>query len=224
MKIILLHGDNSLKSYERLQTFVDVAKKRGWEVKKIYDNSQKLSEILNAVSLFNKVFLFILDDISLLNKNESVWLKNNINKIDGTLVIYHKDLIPQTYLKLLPVSIKKEEYRLPKLVWSFLESFYPKNGKNVYFIYHELIKNEPIELVFYLLANHVRDLFWVREEIKSVPYPTWRVGKLAKQANKFDKKALDEIIELLAKADIKSKTSQDNLSDALDFIIATKLE
>jgi len=42
MKIILIHGDHSLKSYERLQTLINVAKERDWEIVKI-DPENKMS-------------------------------------------------------------------------------------------------------------------------------------------------------------------------------------
>lgn len=32
MKIIILHGDDNVKSYERLKKFIDTARNRSWEV------------------------------------------------------------------------------------------------------------------------------------------------------------------------------------------------
>ena len=224
MKIIVLHGDDSLRSYERLQKFIDVAKSRGLEIEKIYDKSKSVSEVLSSTSLFTPERFFVLEDISLITKGDGEWLKKKIDELDGTLVIFHEGTISKTFLKSIPAPTKIEEFKLPKLIWSFLDSFWPGDATNALKLLHKLTENEPIEFVFALLARHLRDLYWVQNDVKSVPYPSWRVGKLTQQANKFKNSKLSKIINDLADADIKSKTSSENLLDLLDFIIATKLK
>ena len=134
-------------------------------------------------------------------------------------------------MKQLPKIDKVEEFKLPKLIWSFLDSCFPGNAKNALLLLHEIIKNEPVEFVFSLLAKHLRDLYWVKVDSPPgqrpsgpVAYPSWRVEKLKRQSHKFSEGSLEDLINSLAQADIKAKTSQGELIDLLDFIIATKLE
>jgi len=225
MKLILLHGEHTLDSYQRLQKFRETAKKRNWEIVKIDpSDTLSLSEKLTAVGLFKGERLFIIEDLRKMNKKQLQWLIKNIEKLPDTLVVYHKGTIPNNLLKLLPKPNKTEEYKLPKNIFKFLDSFWPKNSKNSLKLFHETIASEAPDFVFNLLARHLRDLYWAQEDKKSLPYPSWRVGKLSRQAEKFQKGKIKEMINKLAEADIKIKTSKADYIDSLDFIIAGELE
>lgn len=225
MKLIVVHGDHVVESRERLQKFTEVARKRGWEIERIYDNTKNLKEVLVSNSLFNKDRLVIIENFKLINKGGFDWLKKNTKKIDGNVVIYHEGELSKTALKKIPNPEKVEEFKLPKLIWTFLDSIYPDNAKHALVLLHELIENEPVGFVFALLSSHMRDVYWAKVAPETIPYPSWRVGKLKSQARKFSSEDdIAELIEELAQADIKAKTSQDNLTDSLDFIIASELE
>ncbi|OGM12418.1 hypothetical protein A2Z22_04565 [Candidatus Woesebacteria bacterium RBG_16_34_12] len=232
MKTIILHGDYTEKSYQRLQTFIKVAKKRNLEIKKVNLNTKfSLSEQLSSTELFKTENLYILENISKIPKKEIVWLKKNNNRIEGTLIIYNSGILSKTLIKQFPKPDKIEEYKLPKIIWNFLESFYQGNAKNCIKLLHQVIDNDPIELVFVLLVRQLKDLYLVSiSDSKSSsiqnksPFPYWREAKLKKQAQQFKKDQIKEIISELAEIDLKVKTSRGNLIDSLDFLIATKLE
>ncbi|KKQ97536.1 MAG: hypothetical protein UT24_C0012G0132 [Candidatus Woesebacteria bacterium GW2011_GWB1_39_12] len=231
MKIIILHGDNTLESYERLQKFIDNAQSRSWEITRISNASQNIPEALVSTSLFDKEKFVVIENANLINKTTANWLKKNGSELNLTLIIYNQGILSQTFLKQLPKIDKVEEFKLPKLIWSFLDSCFPGNAKNALLLLHEIIKNEPVEFVFSLLAKHLRDLYWVKVDSPPgqrpsgpVAYPSWRVEKLKRQSHKFSEGSLEDLINSLAQADIKAKTSQGELIDLLDFIIATKLE
>ena|SRR3989344_2010632 len=224
MKIIILHGDNILESYERLQKFIDNAQSRSWEIIRISNTSQNIPEALVSSSLFEKEKLVVVENITFLGATVKKWVKQKADKLNTTLVIYHPGNITKTFINSLPKVEKIEEFKLPKLIWSFLDSCYPGNAKNALLLLHEIIKNDPVEFVFSLLAKQMRDLYWVKVDAKSIPYPSWRVEKLKRQSHKFPEGSIEGLIDSLAQADITSKTSQGNLIDLLDFIIATKLE
>ncbi len=225
MKIILLHGDNAIKSYERLMTFIEVAKKRNWEIVQLtQDSPLSLSESLSSQSLFTKEKLFVLEDLNKINKKELDWLKKKAEKLDGTLVIYYPNVIPQNLFKLLPSKIKIEEFKLPKLIFVFLEKLFPKNSKEAIKVFHQVIENEPVEFVFALIARHFRDLYWVKVDSKTLELPEWRLMKLKKQSSLFSEVQLKEVINNLAEADIEAKTSKSSLISSLDLMFATKLK
>src|SRR3989344_1510455 len=224
MKLIVLHGDNILESYERLQKFIDNAQSRSWEIIRISNASQNIPEALVSTSLFEEEKFVVIDNANLINKSAANWLKKKGPELNLTLIIYNQGILSQTFLKQLPKIDKVEEFKLPKLIWSFLDSCYPGNAKNALLLLHEITKNDPVEFVFSLLAKQMRDLYWVKVDAKSIPYPSWRVEKLKRQSHKFPEGSIEGLIDSLAQADITSKTSQGNLIDLLDFIIATKLE
>lgn len=176
MKIIVLHGDDLNKSYDRLTKFTDTAKKRNWEI--IYDN------ISRTPSLFGNERLTIIRDYKLLGKNT----------LDGTLVIYHEGTLPVTFLKTLPKDTKIEEFKLPKMLWNFLDHMSVKT-------LHEIIKTEPIEFVFIMIA-------WkFKKKYLASPTPKTK-----------------EIINKLAQIDVDVKTGKADLLSSLDLLFLKNLE
>lgn len=223
MKIIVLHGDDTEKSYDKLQKYIAACRKKGWDVVKVYDKSQNLKELFVAQGLFAKEKVVVVENASLFPQSDAAWLKKH-GDLNINLIIFHPSEVTKTFLKSLPKIEKVEEFKLPKLLWGFLESIYPGNAKNVLLIFHKVIEKDPPELVFTMIARHVKDLFWAKVEASGMPYQSWRVQKLKTQANKFSEEKLAGFIDALAEADIKSKTSNEKLPDLLDFIFATHLE
>jgi DNA polymerase III delta subunit len=225
MNIILVHGDNTEDSYKRLLTFIDEAIKRNWKIEKIDKSSKNdLRSMVKAESLFNEERIFIVYGFNTLNKKDHEWLKERSSEVEGTLVIYEKNTASATTLKHLPKGYKSEKYELPKLLFKFLDSFYPGNKTASIKLFHEVIKTYSIEFVFTLLASHIKDLYWVMVEPSKIPYPSWRVARLENQAGNFDKDHLNEILAKLAVIDIDVKTSKATLTQSLDLLIIRELE
>jgi hypothetical protein len=134
MKIIILHGNDSQKSYARLQVFIDEAKKRGW---KITDFS--LQEVENQ-SLFGEEAFYVLKDYKVLDKKLSEKLKN----YSGNLIVYHNSKIPAPTLKSLNAD-KVELFELPQMLWKFLDNI-TIDGL------HKITEQEPLEYVFAMIA------------------------------------------------------------------------
>ncbi len=206
MKIVVLHGDYTTKLYVRLTKFIEVAKKRGWEI--LYDN------ISLTPSLFNIERLTIVRKYNLLSPRKDI---PNILKAPGTLVIYNEGGIPQAFLKELPKETKVEEFKLPKIIWNFLDNISVKR-------LHEVIKTEPIEFVFSVLSKRFRDLYWAKTDVRSMIYDSWRKTKLLRQAQKYTTREVVQIINKLAEIDIKVKTGKADLISELDLLFITKLE
>ena len=225
MKFIILHGDYFIKSYERLEKFVSTAKSRDWEIIKwSFNEGGSLTEQLSQSSIFSKERLFVINEVEKIKKKEFEWIRKNILKLPGTLVILNDGYIPAHILKELPKADKTEEFKLPKILFTMLESIYPGNVKRVLTLFHQTIENNPPEFVFALIARLFRDLYWVKTDPNSIPYPSWRVGKLKSQSVKFKEETIKEIINRLAKLDIEVKTSKANMISSLDFLIIKHLE
>lgn len=145
MKIIILHGDDTIKSYIRLSKFMTEAKKRNWEVTD-YNNDSVSNQ-----TLFGNERFFILKDYKSLDKKQI----KKIEKYDGNLIIYHEGSIPVTFIKLLPKDTKIEKFELPQLLWKFLDCF---DGRNNYTlkIFHDLLKTQPVEFILAMIAWKLR--------------------------------------------------------------------
>jgi DNA polymerase III delta subunit len=223
MKIIILHGDDERRLYERLTKFVDSAKGRSWEVAYLDDPSLSLEEQLSSSSLFGAERFFVIRDISRLGKKELGWIAKKSKDLPGNLIIYHEGYVPQGILKALP-DAKVEEFKLPVILWNFLDGLYPGNSQRSIKQFHKLIEHEAPEFIFTLIAKLFRDLYWIKVDAASLPYPSWRVGKLKPQASKYSIDQLKNLIEKLAEVDIKVKTSKADLVSELDLIIIKQLQ
>lgn len=224
MKIFLLHGEDTVKSYERLKKFIDTARKRSWEVVSLDDASSDFRDDLLAVSLFGSERFFILRNIKKFGKTESEWLAANQDKIAGNLVFYVEGKAGVTLTKNLPKNAVIEEFPMPILIWNFLDSIKKGNVKEVLKVLHKIVEKDPVERVFVLIFKLFRDLYWVKKEPESINYQSWRVEKLKRQASLFTLQELEEIIASLAKIDIEVKTGQSSLLSSLDLLMVKILE
>ena len=89
MQIIVLHGDDTIKSYERLTKFIVEAKKRQWQI-----TDYSLQEVENQ-SLFDGNKFYVLHDYKLLDKKTIDRLK----KFSGNLIIHTAGFHPVSSLK-----------------------------------------------------------------------------------------------------------------------------
>ncbi len=222
MNIYLIHGDNSIASYERLKLYLDKARANKWEIVEIDDANADIKNILRSNTLFGSKRLVTIRKYTLIDAKTIQYLKD----IDAQteILIYHDNTIPDTFIKKLNNVKKNEVFKLSKYLWKFIDNFYPDNIKNCLFFFHESLKTDPVELVFSILVGQLKDMFLVLYSDKPLPYPLWRSQNIKRQADKFGKVKIKSVIDDLAKIDIKTKTSSVNLKDELDLFIIRKLQ
>lgn len=224
MKIIVLHGEDTEKIYLRLKKFIETAKNRSWEVVHLDDAALSIQEFLSAVSLFDAERFFILKDIKKLGKKEFEWLNKRYEGLAGNLIIYHEGILSATFLKSLPKDSKVEEFKLPKILWAFLEHVYPGNSGKVLKEFHQIIERDAPEFLFSLIARQLKDVYWVKVDPRSTGFPDWKLNKLKYQADKFTEEKLRMFINRLAEIDVEVKTSKTDLVSSLDLVIIKQLE
>ena len=222
MNIYLIHGDNNLASYDRLQEYVNKGKGRGWEVTEIEDKELNTIDILRSNSLFGNKRLVVIINYLLLNSQIIKYI--NTSDDDVEVIIYNKTPIAISFIKQLTRVKKNEVFPLSKYLWKFIDSFYPGNVKNCLIYFHKSLENDPVELVFTILIGQLRDIFLALYSDEILPYPPWRLGNIKRQAGFFGKEKIKMTIDELAKIDIKVKTSSADLKDELDLFIMRKLE
>ncbi len=229
MKLLILHGDDQVKLYDRLEKFIQTAKKRSWEIAYL-DDVPSIKEALSASSLFGNERFFVLRDIKKLGKSEIEWLKKKAPELEGNLVIYHEGYIPVGITKGITTDVKNghtaviEEFKLPKIIFSLMDMIRPGNSTQVIKTLHKIVETEPVEFVFVLIAKLMRDLYWAKTDLSSMPYPSWRSSKLKNQADKFTINNLQLIISELSEIDVRVKTSKADLLSSLDLLIIKSLE
>ncbi len=206
MKITLLHGDAIVKSRERFSKIIEKTKEKGYEVVEI----ENFSESLTSQSLFNDKVLFVAEKPKLINLEKVTQ--------DYNLLIWLDKVATAKILKSLPKEANVEKFDLPRIIFKFLDSFYPGNASLCIKLLNELSTTQPIELVFSMLGTHLRDMVMLPEN------PSWRKGKLTTQANKFGPEKIKQIINEMAEIDVNAKTSDISLKANLDLLIIKNLE
>lgn len=219
MRISLIHGEDSQKAYSRYRELVGGSKKKGFEIINISDIKN-----ISGQSLFEDKVVFTLEKANKVKLADWKWLSKNAASYNSNLLIYYDGSAPATTTKNLPKAIKIEKFDLPKIVFSFLDNIYPGNSKRILSQLSDLVKNEPIELVFHLLSRHLRDLYWSKVGFETMDLPDWRILKLKKQSDKFETKDLKKFINELSEIDVKAKTSDEDLKSLLDILIVKRLE
>jgi len=163
MKIIILHGDDTIKSYERLSKFMVEAKKRNWEVA-----DYNLDSISNQ-SLFDGEKFYILKDYKILTKKHV----QRLEKYAGNLIVYTAGLHPAVSLKMINPN-KTEKFELPQKLWKFLDNM-------TIFGLHELIKTQPVEYILAMMAWKLKTKYRTN--------PTPGVGQMISELAEIDVKA-----------------------------------
>ena len=225
MKIYLLHGEYNAKSYEKLNEYIFKAKEKNWKIVKISEKTgYSIQESLSSSDFFDIKKVFVLDGVTKLVKKEIDWINKNFEYLAGILILYSNTKLNSTLINKFKKIDKIEEFSLPQNIFSFLDAFYPGNSVNCLGLLHNITEKEKIEFIYFFLSKHIRDLYWVKTSPSNIPYPSWRVDKLEKQANKFTLEQLKKTINSLSDIDIQSKTSNLDLNDLLDLLIIRQLE
>lgn len=174
MQTIVLHGNDTTKSYERLTKFISVAKRRGWDI--VND------KVEDTPSLFGTEKLIIIRDYKTIGKKELAL----ITKIPGTLVIYNTSKIPAPTLKTLKADTV-ELFELPELLWKFLDNMTVSG-------FHELLKTQAPE---YLMAM----ISWKLKQ-KYLKNPSEKTGKAILELADIDIKSKKGKADLILSIDL----------------------
>ena len=219
MRITVIHGENSTSAYEKYRQVVDTAKAKGFDMILITDIKNIVSQ-----NLFEDRNFFVLEKPNKVKISDWKWFKDNSSKYNSNLLIYSDREISAITFKNLPKDAKIEKFDYPKIIFNFLDSLYPGNSQKILRLLNDLVKQQPIELVFSMIARHLRDLYWAKIQAETMDLPDWRVLKLAKQSEKFELEDLKRIINELTEIDIKVKTSDNDLKELLDILILKNLK
>lgn len=223
MKVVVIHGTNSQISRKRFGDIIAGVKKKGWTVSSIFPK-ENLADQLSTGSLFADEVLLTLEQVGKVNIADFEWFSDSHQNLSGSLLIYHPDVFPQKLKKYLPPDTKYESFDFQKQIFIFLDSIYPGNSKKSIILLQEVTQTEPIELLFSLLAKHVRDMYWYSIDPNGVGYPEWRAKKIISQAKKFGSEKLGEFIKEMSDLDVKSKTGITSLELGLAILIVKRLQ
>lgn len=207
MKIVVIGGENTDRSYERYAHIVDGLKKRGL-IKIEYDGTTSLSELLSAQSLFSEEVFVVCDGFEKILERDLNYL--NEGSGDGRFLLYVKKEIGATIKKKLPKEAVFESFDLPKEIWRLVDSLFLLSDREYTKLMQLVLRTEPAELVLAVIAKRLVDIYEIKNggRLSSA----WVEKKVSKQAGKVTVEKLEEAVSMLSKFDVESKEGKGDLS------------
>lgn len=223
--IKLLHGDDQVLSRKRLREIVEESKEKGEEVVFLQGTKVTFSQIKSALesqSLFGGEKVLILENFlgSGRGKEKEKILPFLLEgKFQNDLIIWEEKEI-----KGLFKGFDVETFKLPPLIFKFLDSLKPGENRESLRILDDLLKRAEGEMILSMLIRRLRLLLLAsdqNEEGLSALLP-WQKKKMMVQAKFFTKEELLRLYREILEIDFLQKTSQSALSPTfrLDLFLA----
>lgn len=213
--MIILHGENIIKSRQRLVELIEAAKKAGKDVERLGAAKLKPAELetaLQKTSLFGTEQLVVIEELhSLPRSAQKNLLINIVSQANVDVILWEKRALTPTMLKVFP-NATVEQFKLSNSLFAWLDALSPKTDKKQYMRLAEAAQRANGEqMCLAMLIRQVRLLIQVKDG--AVPAgPPFMISKLKKQAQDF---SLDKLLDLhsqLFTIDLNSKTSNSFLT------------
>lgn len=209
--MIVIHGTDLVLSQKKLDELLISAKEKNIEIERKEAKNLSpatLSQFITPSSLFSSSRLLVIN--SLLSLPQSNNKKKLIDLLKQTknkdLVLYEiKNVHPAT-IKSLPTT-KVLHFKESPLIYKFLDNLHPDRPQAAINTLKEIVENrQPLEMLFFMLARHVRQLIQVKTP-GSLKLAPWQVSKVAKQSSLFTIEQLIGLHKKLYEIDKRQKLS-----------------
>lgn len=226
--MIIIHGDHTIKSRERLLNL-----KAGNAAKEIislvagYDLNQ-IIQTVESQSLFNDDRLTVIENFFSSTKQKKqddilAYLKKQTT--NPNIIIWEGKQIDGRVLKSFSAATI-ELYKLDTVLFKLLEAVKPLNTTEILALLQQVVKKEPVELVFFMLVRHMRMLLAIKSQSnipETMHMQPWLLQKAKTQASAFSLPKLQALYSSLFEIDARQKKGAltGSLHEELDFLIST---
>lgn len=212
MKSIFVYsGEDIISSRKAFLEHLECLKKEDYETVRI--NGKDATEetlILHSSpnSLFGQKKLLAIDSLLSGKKfKENEKILKTLSSLECVIAIWeNKDFSKADQLK-YPNFVFKN-FKLPQLLFNFLDSIVPGNTKNNLILFEETILSVDPSYLFLMLIRQIRLLILASDKNDLLKLAPWQKGKLQKQAKYFTLEKLKNINRRLLQIDFSQKTSQ----------------
>lgn len=228
--ITLFHGDNIQASRNALTQLKEHAKTKEKEIRIVLGRNIDelvLTQALQSHSLFGNALFVVIENlfskISKKSKSANEFIKILSNADTDTQVVCWEDKeLTKSQLSGFPPKTAIQLFKLPVLIFSFLDGIYPSNRDTSLHIFNELIQKEAPELVFSMITKRMRQLILILNGTYSPEISDWQKGRLTTQAKHFTMEKLQAMYTKLPDIEylIKSGTSPVNLKTHINLWLA----
>ncbi len=225
--ITVLHGDDIVSSRKQLTELK--AKFAAYEQVALIGEAAELSDVIQlfeANSLFDQKKLIILERFIETKDKKKLALTFNLFKKnpDCEVIFWEAKEIKKELLAFFPKQTTVLLFKESQFIFRFLESLRPANAKQMLSLFHETLKNETDERVFYMLVRQFRLLLAISSSGKiseTNRLAPWQKTRLAIQAKYFSSERLIKLYRRLfiLEKQLKTGTGALPLSHALDLFL-----
>lgn len=208
--ITLFHGDYIEASRNELaRVKATVANKDIREVEGRTLDTQALTQALESQSLFGgDTVVFIYGLLKALGRKtkQAEAFTAILTGATGDIYLWEDKEIAPTLLKQLGPKAAIRLFKLPTIIFQFLDGIAPGNAKKMLALYDELIALDAPELVHSMLAKRVRQLLMLADGTAPAGLAPWQASRLTTQGRSFSIKKLRELYQELATMEFSIKS------------------
>jgi len=188
--LIILHGDNIVASRAELNRLKEAAKDK--EIRDINGKNLDETSLRQAVessSLFGDTLCIVIEQLfsNLGRKEKLIKLYASIIQEaakQNEIILWEPKELGKTAISLFPsTSIKL--FKLPAVIFEFLDALLPHNQKSLLTIFDGLVKTEAPELILYMIESRVRQLIQLKDGVMPNKMSPWQQSRLTNQGKSF---------------------------------------
>lgn len=189
--IILLHGDHIDASRKELNRVKEELK--GSDVRSLDGrdlDEALLIQALESSSLFGGSTLVVIERLfgKLGKQPKRIEKLAHIlvsSSSDSAVVLWEDREVPPSVVKALGAGARVQLFKLPVLIFQFLDALRPANTKALLTLFEQLMANEPPELVLSMMTKRVRQLIQLASGTIPAGLAGWQASRLTTQAKSF---------------------------------------
>lgn len=223
--IYILHGDDTTGSRKRLGEICEGTPTKTFDGKSLL--LKDLEESVLSTGLFEEEKAVVIENITRSPKKKEILAYLSTEKSSFPIVLWEDRKALKTSFSSLK-NVKVEQFLLPSFYFRFLDTLSPRNKKESFNLYHELLQTYAPEQVFYSLLKRTRQLVVISsgartEEIEKMS--SWQLSNLKRQLQMWSRQSLLSFYESLKQTEIKLKTGAlpVSLAKHLDIVLLSKL-
>jgi hypothetical protein len=224
----LIHGDNIEESRKEFVRAKNEA--RGRELRDLTDfasDENALRQGLESHSLFGTDLLVVFENaLSHFGRKEKAlgeFLAIIQENSHSDILFWEGKELSKGILTKLGTSTQLQLFKLPVVLFTFLDSIAPKNPRVLIDVYRKTILTNDPYFVFTMVIRRVHDLICIAEGVPSDSAQAWQMGRLTKQAKLFTIEKLLSMQRNLLALDISNKSGNSALllQSSLELFLAT---
>jgi len=223
VQVFVYCGDDFVNSRKAFLNHLALLENQKTEIVRIVGKelTEEVLEMLSTpVSLFGEKKVAAVE--GLLSGPKSKEKEKIIDRLSrwlgGEVILWESKDIPKNEQLKYPKNFVFKNFKLPPILFNFLDSLSPNKTDLNLKALHEVLKEVDPNYLFLMLARQVRLLLMAKDEKNMPIIPPWQKSKLIQQAKAFDIEKLVGFYRKLLEVDWEQKTS------SLPFPLAKMLE